>query len=55
MVKALKRRRLTLDQIMEAWELSRSTAFRWLQQAEADGHDLVRRGSDPRTYQIIEG
>lgn len=53
MIVQIKEKGLTISQIMKRFAISRRTAFRWFEYAEAEGHDVVRRGSGAETkYQI---
>ena len=49
MVAYLEKKGLTVPQIMVQFDISRRTAFRWLEYAEAEGHDVVKRGSGIET------
>lgn len=54
MVVTLEKRGMTIAQIMDRFDVSRRTAFRWLEYAELDGHDIVKRGSGAETTYHIE-
>lgn len=49
LIAQLEAKGLTIAQIMDRFDVSRRTAFRWLEYAEAEGHDVVKRGSGGET------
>ena len=55
MLQAVQKKPRTIEQLMARFDLSRRTAFRWIEYAETEGYDVIKRGSgEETTYQILD-
>ena len=52
MIILLQEVQLTIDALMDRYEISSRTVYRWLKYAASDGWDVIKRGQNPVTYQL---
>lgn len=52
MIHVLQEHQCSIGDLAERYDKSSRTIYRWLQYAEADGWDVIKRGVNPVLYQL---